>query len=59
MRAPFNIVMFLVSLSVGMTTGRGTGAMGLGIESLQTTFVSDTREFMTGPGVGFIKLSLP
>lgn len=39
------------------TIGIATGVIGFGIDSLQITFVSETKEFITGPGTGFRKLS--
>lgn len=60
---PFRMVMaFIVSGSasgagkIGM--GIGTGVIGFGIDSLHTTFVSDTKEFITGPGTGLTKVSV-
>lgn len=50
MCVPFKMVILFDSLSRGTLTGTGTDVIGLGIESLHTTFVSETNEFITGPG---------
>lgn len=54
---PLKIVTVFVSAAL-IVTGMGTGAIGLGIDSLHTTLVSDTSEFITGPGTALTKVSV-
>lgn len=60
MCCPFRMVNDFEDVGFGSsadTRGIAMGAIGFGMDSLQMTFVSETSEFITGPGTGFRKLS--